>query len=488
VQLRRHLGFDGFRPQPAAPDGGSLQEQIVTHGLRGGSYLAVLPTGGGKSLCFQLPALVRNFCRGSLTIVISPLQALMRDQIENLRKRTDTPAAALYGLLTPLERSRVLREIAEGAVTILYVAPEQFRNRSFRRAVCQRQIGGWVFDEAHCLSKWGHDFRPDYLYACRAIQEIADQQRTGIPPIAALTATARRDVAAEILAHFRDHLGITLIVFAGGVHRDNLRFAVEAIGGPRRRERVRELCADALGHLSGSVIVYLSTRDATETMADRLRRHGLAAAHFHGGMNAADKKETMARFLDDEVRVICATNAFGMGIDKPDVRLVVHAEMPGTLENYLQEAGRAGRDHKPAACILLFDESDVEQQFRVIKSSELSHRDLVQLLRGLRGYSRRLFRDDRLQFHVTSGELLRDDHIDTSFEAEDRQADTKVRTALSWLERAEFLDRNLNQTSVFTGKPLLQSLAEVEQRLNELAMHGPRRALWVANFSADSRL
>src|SRR5204863_1671530 len=178
-----------------------------------------------KSLCFQLPALVRNYRRGVLTLVISPLQALMKDQVDGLVRRTGTPfAAALYGLLTAPERGDVLRRVRLGDVALLYVSPEQLRNRSFREAIAQREIGCWVFDEAHCLSKWGHDFRPDYLYAGRFIREFSKEQGVEIPAIACFTATARQDVREEILTHFNNETGHELKLFAGGIQRDNLFF------------------------------------------------------------------------------------------------------------------------------------------------------------------------------------------------------------------------------------------------------------------------
>ena len=229
-QLRTFFGFDAFRPAPQSTAGGSLQQEIVEAGMRNDSLLAILPTGGGKSLCFQLPALVRNYRRGVLTIVLSPLQALMKDQVDGLVRRTGTPfAAALYGLLTPPERSDVLRRVRLGDVALLYVSPEQLRNRSFAEAIAQREIGCWVFDEAHCLSKWGHDFRPDYLYAGRFIREFSKKQGTEVPPIACFTATAKQDVREEILAFFKKEAGRDLAFYAGGVERDNLCFEVQTI-------------------------------------------------------------------------------------------------------------------------------------------------------------------------------------------------------------------------------------------------------------------
>ena len=215
-QLQRYFRFDDFRARPENATGGSLQREIVAAGMRDESLLAVLPTGGGKSLCFQLPAIVRNFRRGALTIVLSPLQALMKDQVDGLVRRTGAPfASALYGLLTPPERGAVLRRVASGTTAILYVSPEQLRNRSLESAISQREVGCWVFDEAHCLSKWGHDFRPDYLYAARFIREFAARQGVEVPPIACFTATAKREVREEILAHFRAETGRDLKYFEG---------------------------------------------------------------------------------------------------------------------------------------------------------------------------------------------------------------------------------------------------------------------------------
>jgi ATP-dependent DNA helicase RecQ len=246
--LRRFFGWEDFRPLPASPRDTSLQCDIVEAGMRGESLLAILPTGGGKSLCFQLPALIRNFRRGVLTVVISPLQALMKDQVDGLVRRTGTPfAAALSGLLTSLERGDVLRRVAMGDVAVLYVSPEQLRNRSFRQAIGQREIGCWVFDEAHCLSKWGHDFRPDYLYAGRFIREFSQKQGVVMPPIACFTATAKRDVKEEIVAYFKAQTGLELVPYEGGVERENLRFEVQTITGYAKLERVVK-CKHVLRH------------------------------------------------------------------------------------------------------------------------------------------------------------------------------------------------------------------------------------------------
>jgi ATP-dependent DNA helicase RecQ len=479
AQLKRFFGFDGFRETPKAADGSKLQRKVVEAGMRNESYLTIMPTGGGKSLCFQLPALIRSFRRGQLTVVVSPLQALMRDQVDGLVRRTGMQnVAALYGLLTSPERAEVLRGVRMGGVAILYVAPEQLRSRSFRNAVVQREIGCWVLDEAHCLSKWGHDFRPDYLYVGRFIRELAKEQGGILPSITCFTATAKRDVIGEIVEYFRRETGVELVRYEGGVERDNLRFEVQTVGQHAKLPRVDDLLRTRLTpEGAGTAVVFRATRQAAEETAEFLARQGWAAARFHAGLPVPEKKRIQDAFLAGEVRVICATNAFGMGIDKDDVRLVIHADTPSSLENYLQEAGRAGRDRKPADCVLLYDEEDCEQQFRMGALSELSRRDIQQILRGLRKGAR-LQKSDELV--ITTGELLRDEDVDTDFGPSDRAADTKVRAAVSWLERAGFVERNENRTNVVQARLLVKSVDEARERLGKLNLSERETGLWLS--------
>ena len=479
TQLRRFFpDFTDFQAKPVNAMGGSLQRDIVEAGMREESLLAILPTAGGKSLCFQLPALARNYRRGVLTVVISPLQSLMKDQVDGLVRRTGTPfAAALYGLLTPPERGDVLRRVKMGDVALLYVSPEQLRNKTFREAIAQREIGCWVFDEAHCLSKWGHDFRPDYLYAGRFIREFSAKHGGVVSPIACFTATAKEDVKAEILKFFADETGRTLQFFGGGVHRKNLRFEVQMITSRTKLERIHDLLSERLPTgAAGTGIVFRATRADTVATTEFLQAKGWTAAHFHAGLTPSEKKEIQDRFLAGETRVICATNAFGMGIDKPDVRLVIHGDTPGSLENYLQEAGRAGRDGGLAECVLLYDEEDCERQFRLGAISELSRRDIAQILRGLRGAAR----GDKQELVITTGEILREEDIETGIAPEERGAETKVRTAIAWLERAGFIQRDENVTTVFQARPLVQTLAEAEQKLAPLHLPAATRELWLA--------
>jgi len=352
-ELKRYFGFDDFRHEA---DGTSAQHDIVVAGMRGASVLAVLATGGGKSICYQLPALNRYHRNGSLTIIISPLQSLMKDQVDGMLACNIQCGAALNGLLTMPERADVLEKIQLGDVGILLVSPEQFRNKAFRNAIAHRQIGAWIFDEAHCLSKWGNDFRPDYLYASRFIREFTGQGE--LAPIGCFTATAKQDVLTDIREHFHSGLGVTFKSFIGTPERPNLHFEVLPVSAGEKFARTHLLLGDELGERDGGAVVFVASRKKAEDLADFLLGQGWTCKHFHAGLQPHEKKDIQDHFKSSELRVIVATNAFGMGVDKQDVRLVVHADIPGSLENYLQEAGRAGRDQEDARCVLLYDPQD----------------------------------------------------------------------------------------------------------------------------------
>lgn len=459
AQLIRYFGQDGkiktFRDVAGVAGG---QEEIVSAGMQGRHLLAVLPTGGGKSLCFQLPALNRYFRNGGLTVVVSPLQSLMKDQVDNLIRRNISSAATLNGMLSVPERADVLDKIALGDVGILFVAPEQFRNSSFIKAIEHRQINGWVFDEAHCLSKWGHDFRPDYLYAAKFIRR---RTRSGQnpAPVSCFTATAKPDVLADINNHFNNELGIAFKQFIGSNQRDNLSYEVLDTPRDSKNQRIHELLSRELDNQPGGAVVFVASRKRAEEISEFLNTQQWACSHFHAGLAANEKADIQEAFINDELRVIVATNAFGMGVDKPNVRLVIHAEIPGSLENYLQEAGRAGRDQADARCVLLFDKQDIDAQFRLNKSSQIEQRDLKQVWGKLR------FLNKSEHIVVSSGEILRDNSDYMSFDTDDRQADTKVKTAVSWLERAGLLERAENRTRIF---PAGARQLNLEQALNKI--------------------
>ncbi len=468
--LRRLFGFPDFRTEPRGPEGESLQRAITERHLAGENVLGILPTGAGKSVCYQLPALMRYEASGSLTVVISPLVALMADQVESMRRRGIICAATINGLLSMPERAEALQQIRYGDAGIVLVAPEQLRNVGFRNAIEGRVIGAWVLDEAHCLSKWGHDFRPDYRYVARY---IAERHQSAAAPILGLTATARRDVTKEIRDHFAEVLGTSLAVLDGGTERTNLDFLVARTSPAQRLEQIHEALEGVIGAPgSGGAIVYCTTRRRTEETARALADRGLGARHFHAGLSPERKRDVQRRFLSGEIAVVVATNAFGMGIDKPDVRTVVHAEIPGSLENYLQEAGRAGRDGDPARCLLLFADEDPERQFSLTARTRLERSDIETVLRALRRMDQRgRRRRSHAPVVATSGEILLEDR-EGDFVRDRVSDDNRVRTAIAWLEETGLARRDENRTQIF---PATLRVATVAAARHKIEAGGRRR-------------
>ena len=392
--LERWFGFPAFRPEPVDEMGRPLQERIVAEAMAGKSVLGILPTGTGKSVCYQIPALSRFDKTGALTVVISPLVALMADQVQGLIRAGIASAVTVNGMLSFPERHDAMEKVRMGDAAILLISPEQLRSPSIRTVLQQREVGLWVLDEAHCVSKWGHDFRPDYRYVSRFIKEFSGDQ---VPPVLCLTATAKPEVVRDIRDHFQSRLGVDLMLLDGGAVRTNLSFAVLPT---QKATKLTDILAAIKANLppegvSGAV-VYCASRSATEKVAEFLKGQGLTADYFHAGLSAERKREVQEAFRTGQLRVIAATNAFGMGIDKPDIRLVVHGDIPGSLENYLQEAGRAGRDRAPANCVLLFAAEDVERQFSLSARSRLARHEIGAILKALR----------RLDARMKTGEVV----------------------------------------------------------------------------------
>ncbi|MYG39717.1 MAG: RecQ family ATP-dependent DNA helicase [Nitrospira sp. SB0677_bin_15] len=483
-ELKRWFGFPGFRPEPADEDGRPMQQAIVEAAMTGEHVLGILPTGTGKSLCYQIPALSRYDKTSALTVVISPLVALMADQVAGLEARGIGSCVAINGLLSMPERVDALDRVRLGDAGILIVSPEQLRSRSLVRVLNQREIGAWVLDEAHCLSKWGHDFRPDYRYVGRFIRENAGSAST--PPVLCLTATAKPEVKEDIRQHFRDELGIGLKVFDGGAQRTNLDFlVVPTTGGEKLTHLHQILMSDLPPDIPGGAIVYCATRRQTEEVAEFLRMKGVAADYFHAKLPPETKKNVQQRFIDGELRVIVATNAFGMGIDKPDVRLVLHADIPGSLENYLQEAGRAGRDSQTARCVLLYATDDVERQFGMSARSRLTRREIQVVLRALRNLDRKKRPDGEVV--ATAGEILVEDE-EKVFERDSATDDTRVRTAIAWLEEAGLLKRHENRVQVLPSSLMVNSVEEARARLERTDMADVyrRKLLTIAETLIDA--
>jgi ATP-dependent DNA helicase RecQ len=460
--LRKWFGFEGYRPKPADSEGRPLQESIVARTMVHGNVLGILPTGTGKSVCYQVPALSLYHKTGALTVVISPLVALMADQVQGMERAGISSAVTINGMLSMPERQEALDRVRLGQAAILLISPEQLRSVSVRSVLKQREVGLWVLDEAHCVSKWGHDFRPDYRYIGRFIREFAGEAPPS--PVLCLTATAKPEVVQDITAHFRERLGIELGLFDGGATRTNLNFAVLPTGKERKLDDLLNVIRNRLpDHGKSGAVVYCATRKETERVADFLKAQGFAAAHFHAGRTADDKHQVQDAFRVGDLRVIAATNAFGMGIDKPDIRLVVHADIPGSLENYLQEAGRAGRDQAPADCVLLYHSDDVERQFSLTARSRLRRHEIAAILKALR----RIDEHSRNSGIVvsTTGEIVREEK-DYDFIRDDATDDTRVKTAVSWLEEAALVSREENRVQVFPSSLLVRTLGEAEERLS----------------------
>ena len=361
--LKEIFGFDSFRPG---------QEAVIRAVLEGRDTLAVMPTGGGKSLCYQIPALMQQ----SLTVIVSPLISLMKDQVDSLLQSSVADAAALHSGLPPEERWEVERKVRTGEIRMLYVAPERLRSLEFVLSLRRAGVGLFVVDEAHCISEWGHDFRPDYLFLPRAVRDL------GSPPVLALTATATPRVRQDIRRSLgmRDpHVEVT------SFNRPNLTYRVVPV--EKKKEKLARIL-DVIRSSPPPGIVYATTRKECDELAAELRSSGVDAAAYHAGMGAARRNEVQERFMTDEVGVVVATIAFGMGVDKPNVRFVIHAAVPGSLPAYIQESGRAGRDGEAAECVVLYRGADVGRRKRLVTLNTSGEDEVSSFFRGLVGVER----------------------------------------------------------------------------------------------------
>lgn len=360
--LKKYWGYDSFRP---------LQEEIISSILEGRDTLAILPTGGGKSICFQVPALMRE----GVCIVVSPLIALIKDQVENLCRR-GIEAVAIHSGMTYRQIDIALDNAVYGEVKFLYVSPERLRSDLFKARVRKMNVNFIVVDEAHCISQWGYDFRPDYLVIAEILKILPVRV-----PVVAMTATATEAVAEDIMARleFREKN-----IIRGSFLRRNLSYIFRKVED--KSGRLLKIC----GNIAGSGIVYVGRRKSAEDLSKLLQSHGIAAEGYHAGMSPAVRSAVQERWIGGNTRIIVATNAFGMGIDKPDVRFVCHYDMSDCVENYFQESGRAGRDGKESFCILLWNEADLASHRKVIQTSypPLPYvRDLYQKVFTFIGYA-----------------------------------------------------------------------------------------------------
>jgi ATP-dependent DNA helicase RecQ len=384
------------------------QGEVVAAALAGRDVLCVMPTGAGKSLCFQVPALLRE----GVTLVVSPLIALMKDQVDGLLRR-GIAAAEINSMVPIEEQERALERAAIGDVKLLYVAPERFRSERFRERMAGMKVSFVAIDEAHCISQWGHDFRPDYRRLGPAIELL------GRPPVLAFTATATREVQDDIVAQLTLKEPLRLV---SGVVRENLRFVVERLRG--RDEKDDALWRHLRG--SGASLVYCASRKQVERLHDWFKSKGLASRCYHAGLPDEERAEAQEAFLTGGAPLLVATNAFGMGVDRPDIRRVVHYEIPRTVEAYVQEAGRAGRDGLPSDCVLLFHAGDLHIQRWFLEAANPSREAVTEVFRVISEVGER-------RLELTADEISKRCKIEVPTQA--------VNAALTALDKAALVRR-----------------------------------------------
>ncbi|MGN0230524.1 MAG: RecQ family ATP-dependent DNA helicase [Muribaculaceae bacterium] len=456
VNLKAFFGYDEFRTYEGEP----LQETAARAAVAGRSLLAIFPTGGGKSLTFQLPALMAGRTVHGLTVVISPLQSLMKDQVDNLAERGIADAVTINGLLDPISRSLAIQRVQDGDASLLYIAPEMLRSSTIEKILLGRTIERFVIDEAHCFSSWGQDFRVDYLYIGKFIKQYQIKKHCNRPiPVSCFTATAKQKVVQDICDYFKTTLDIDLALFASSASRTNLRYSViHAESDEDKYGKLRSLIAES----SCPTIVYVSRTKRTSALAERLTCDGYEALPYNGKMNSDEKIANQEAFMSDKVRIIVATSAFGMGVDKRDVGLVVHYDISDSLENYVQEAGRAGRDPKlQARCFVLYSDGDLDKHFVLLNQTKLSISEIQQVWKVIKDLTKQ--RERTCQSALEIARLAGWDENVTDVEM-------RVRTALSALEQSGYIERGNNVPHVYATGITVKNMEEARKRITESSL------------------
>ena len=429
-KLKSIFGYDDFRKYNDEP----LQEEAVRAAVNNRSLLAVFPTGGGKSITFQLPALMAGEASRGLTVVISPLQSLMKDQVDNLEKKGIADAVTVNGLLSPIERAEAFERVESGLASIIYISPESLRSRTIERLFMSRNIARFVIDEAHCFSAWGQDFRVDYLYIGDFIRELGEKKKLKEPiPVSCFTATAKQKVISDIREYFKKKLGIELELFTTSAARTNLRY--EVLYKETDDEKYSAM-RDLIEQKNCPTIVYVSRTKRTYMLAEKLCADGFKARPFNGKMDSTEKQKNQEAFINDEVQIIVATSAFGMGVDKSNVKLVIHYDISDSLENYVQEAGRAGRDQSlQAECFVLFNDNDLDKHFILLNQTKLSISEIQQIWKAIKDLTK-----TRPTLCRSPLEIARQAGWDDTVE----DIETRVKTAVLALENAGYITRGKN--------------------------------------------
>lgn len=454
--LKKWFGYEHFRGK---------QEAIIQRVLGGEHSLVIMPTGMGKSLCFQIPALIHAASRDvtdqvPLTLVLSPLIALMKDQVDALRRR-GVDATFVNSSLGREQRENRYAGIANGEYDLLYVTPERFRKEAFREALSQRDIVLLAVDEAHCISEWGHDFRPDYT----RVTEI--RERVGNPTTIALTATATPDVQRDIVKQ----LGLQddeIELFHEGIDRPNLKLEVLETWGEDDKIQAIETAWSEIADQTGSGIVYFVLIKQLEMYSRLADDRGIPHVNYHGDLDPRQRRRIQNEFMDGKTRLVFATNAFGMGIDKEDIRFVLHAECPGSMESYYQEIGRAGRDGKPSECVFMYDQADLMTQMEFIRWSN-PDRDYYETLY-------QLLVEEAEQVHAFGMEFLT-----KRLHARGPQ-DHRLETALAMMERHGTVIGSLEERNLTVAGPLAKPLRDIE-RLGRKRESDQRKLLSLVEYA-----
>ncbi|HZJ57282.1 MAG TPA: RecQ family ATP-dependent DNA helicase [Clostridia bacterium] len=449
--LKTYFGYDSYREYGGEP----LQEKAVKAAVDNKSLLAVFPTGGGKSIAFQIPALISGDSTKGLTVVISPLQSLMKDQVDNLEEVGITEAVTINGLLDPIERAKSFERVEKGSASILYISPESLRSRTIERLLLGRNIVRFVIDEAHCFSAWGQDFRVDYMYIGDFIKSIQEKKNIdGGIPVSCFTATAKQNVIDDIQKYFKDKLSLELNLYTAGTSRDNLRYMVfNKEGEEEKYNAVRDLIEGK----KCPTIIYVSRTRRASMLAQRLSQDGYPAKPYHGKMDKGEKTQNQDAFIKGEVDIMVATSAFGMGVDKKDVGMVIHYEISDSLESYIQEAGRAGRDENMSAdCYVLFNDEDLSKHFILLNQTKLSIKEIQQVWKAIKDVT-----GFRSKVSQSALEIARKAGWDDSVV----DIETRVTAAIAALEDAGYLKRGQNAPRIFANSILTKNAREAIERI-----------------------